>query len=92
MSGEPIIHDIYVNKLPHRPYDPDSQEHRSLEIYVAIKEQVCYDYRSPPEHHTLYAEAQESMMEHPLRKFQEAVETKNGPLMLEHVLWYGHGG
>lgn len=59
-----------------------------FEEYMTLKEQICYDYRHPPDFKRLYAEGQCSVRENFPGRLKYGLRVDDGPLMLEHCLRY----
>lgn len=59
-----------------------------FEEYMTLKEQICYDYRHPPDFKRLYAEGQRSVRENFPGRLKYGLRVDDGPLMLEHCLRY----
>ncbi|KAL1938203.1 hypothetical protein VTO73DRAFT_11847 [Trametes versicolor] len=57
-----------------------------FEEYMTLKEQICYDYRHPPDFKRLYAEGQCSVRENFPGRLKYGLRVDDGPLMLEHCL------
>lgn len=63
---------------------PGRCEH--FEEYITLREQICYDYRHPPDLRRLYVEGQRSVRENPPARLRYGVRFDDGPLMLEYAL------
>lgn len=59
-----------------------------FEEYMTFREQICYDYRHPPDCKRLYAEGQRSVRENFPGRLKYGLRVDDGPLMLEHCLRY----
>ncbi|PIL36882.1 hypothetical protein GSI_00572 [Ganoderma sinense ZZ0214-1] len=77
-----MIHDVHVNCWPTSiiPYDHDFQ------IYIALKEEVFYDYRDRPNYKKLFDEARQSHEDLPVEKLLRGLGMKDEPLILELCL------
>ncbi|KAH9849498.1 hypothetical protein C2E23DRAFT_933667 [Lenzites betulinus] len=57
-----------------------------FEEYITLREQLCYDYRHPPDLRHLYIRGQRSVRENPPERLKYGLMTDDGPLMLEYCL------
>ncbi|CDO69713.1 hypothetical protein BN946_scf184851.g101 [Trametes cinnabarina] len=80
--GPRIVEEVSVN----RPANLFSYGQTGFEQYLTLKEEVCYDYRSPPEFRRLYLEGQRTTKENSIRRLERGLELKDGPLMFEYCL------
>ncbi|KAI0822675.1 hypothetical protein BC628DRAFT_1388561 [Trametes gibbosa] len=57
-----------------------------FEEYITLTEQLCYDYRHPPDLRRLYVKGQHSVREYSPARLRYGLRTDDGPLMLEYCL------
>lgn len=69
-----VHHDLYPGRC------------EGFEEYITLKEQICYDYRHPPDLRQLYRDGQRSVREISPARLRYGMRFDDGPLMLEYCL------
>lgn len=78
----PLVLELLCNV----PWDLYPGKCEGFEEYLTLKEQICYDYRHPPDFRRLYVEGQRSVREILPANLRYGLRVDDGPLMLEYCL------
>ncbi|KAH9893606.1 hypothetical protein C8Q73DRAFT_697629 [Cubamyces lactineus] len=57
-----------------------------FEHYMILKEEVCYDHRSPPDFRQLYSEGRRMIRDYPAERLERGVQLKDAPMLFEYSL------
>ncbi|TFK92956.1 hypothetical protein K466DRAFT_658870 [Polyporus arcularius HHB13444] len=78
-----VIHDVVFNRRPRPEYTDDQYE---FEVYLILRQELCWDYRHQPGYKELYAEGRSCMERLPMAKLERGMELKDAQLMFEYCL------
>ncbi|KAI0640672.1 hypothetical protein C8Q79DRAFT_930344 [Trametes meyenii] len=68
------------------PFELYPGKYEYFQQYVFLKEEVYYDYRTPPDFRQLCIQCQNAIQEHPPERLKQGLKDKDGPLMLEYCI------
>ncbi|KAI0640690.1 hypothetical protein C8Q79DRAFT_434884 [Trametes meyenii] len=78
----PLVYEVTYN-LPRELY-PGGYE--GFEHYLILAEEVCHDYRSPPDFRQMYQDGLQAIKHFPYERLKYGLDHMDGPIMFDYCL------